>query len=64
MIDRRIAPSYRMCNCCNDNNAFAELQFRKNCQGVEIALCKKCLKELSENVKILLSKSMEQEGER
>lgn len=46
MIFYKTAPSYRMCNCCDDAQAKIELQFRNDNQGTEIALCEECARSL------------------
>ena len=37
---------YRMCNCCNSSDKVAEIYFRSEHQGVGVALCEQCRKEL------------------
>ena len=42
MIEVKIPMNYRLCQCCGEQ-AFREYVFRREYQGTEIALCRRCV---------------------
>ena len=54
MIKIEKAEKYRTCNVCYSENDMYVIDFRSEYSGTQIALCKKCMKELGEYIRLTL----------
>ena len=56
MIKIEKAEKYRTCNVCHSENDVYLIDFRSEYSGTQIALCKDCMKDLSEYLRLTLGK--------